>query len=143
MASLKEMLDIYNNCDYDCAICPNWDYQSYKCKLDQVTCKDKPDNQKNYFKDYLEKTGVECSLSIQEQLYYSYKIDNLCESYTNKEIDEYKFKKLASELINEVVAKESMGKLAEVKTIIFKKEEMTKEQLDFMKANYKAGDNND
>jgi len=37
MATLKEMLDIYKNCDQDCAICPNCDYPSYKCKLDQVT----------------------------------------------------------------------------------------------------------
>ena len=79
--------------------------------------------EKNYFKDYLEKTGVECNLSIQEQLYYSNKIDKLCESYTNKEINEYEFKKSALELINEVVAKEYMGKLAEAKPITLLKKE--------------------
>lgn len=97
-------------------------------------CKDWTDN---YFRD------VETNLTKEQQESYSKIIDEMISRFKNKEITEWQFRCNAMNLINEIVAKEYAVTFAEFESIIFKREELTEEQLEFMKNNYKVGDDNE
>jgi len=143
MASLKEMLDIYNNCDHDCAICPNCDYPSYKCKLEQaVQIGEKNTIRENFcftLKPVVGVSAEEWYLEIISQLVKKLEKYIDIKIFDKEILDNYEIEKAAK-------AADNLANMYKQKADLLRKQkrvEMTKEQLDFMKANYKVGDNND